>query len=119
GSRRLLRGNIDPEDPESVLLDLPEGFSKALPAALDAYRATLLDPPPAADFEIEDAAREKGSGVASFPRVRALVLVRGPTSAPDDDVILEVKELSDAVLLPHAPPDVSYDSVQDRVLRTS
>jgi len=115
GRRRLLRGSLDPEDPTSQLLDLPDACRNALPGTLEGYRGTLQSPPPASFFEILDAAREMGSGVASFPRVRLLVLVQGPSPAPEDDVILEVKELSDAIGPAHAPPDVSFDSVQSRV----
>ncbi len=119
GSRLLRRGIVDPTDPRSQLKDLPEACLHALPAALSAYRATLIAPPPPSFFQIEDAARELGSGVASFPRVRVLVLVRGPTASPDDDVILEIKEIGDALGLGHAPPDVSFDSLQSRVLHTT
>lgn len=64
----------------------------------------MIAPPPPSFFQIEDAARELGSGVASFPRVRVLVLVRGPTASPDDDVILpEIKELGGAWGLGHTP----------------
>jgi hypothetical protein len=51
--------------------------------------------------------------------VRLLVLVRGLTDSPDDDAILELKELADAVGPPHPPPDVSFDSVTSRVLHTT
>lgn len=119
GARRLRRGIPDPEDPSHVLRDLPPWFLDALPQAIEAYRGTLVDPPPAGFFTVLDAARELGSGVASFPRMRALVLVRGPSDAPEDDVILELKELPDSTVPSHPPPEVGYDSVQDRILRTS
>lgn len=119
GRRRLRRGGVDPEAPESRLLELPEACEAALPAAIEGYRATLADPPEASFFEILDAAREMGSGVASFPRVRVLVLVEGPTLSRDDDVILEVKELADAIGPGHAPPDVAFDSVPARVRLTT
>lgn len=115
GTRRLRRGSIDPEDPSSQLLDLPEACEAALKRTIEGYRGTLGDPPEASFFEILDAAREMGSGVASFPRVRVLVLVEGPTPSRDDDVILEVKELADAIGPGHAPPDVELDSVPSRV----
>ncbi|MEZ4314618.1 MAG: DUF2252 family protein [Polyangiaceae bacterium] len=119
GARRLRRGNLDPEEPDSVALDLPAWFLAALPAALDGYRGALIDPPAAGFFEVLDAVRELGGGIASYPRVRTLVLVRGPSDDPGDDVILELKELPDSAVLPHAPPEVAFDTVQDRILTTS
>lgn len=63
-----------------------------------------------------DAAREFGSGVASWPRVRVLALLRGPSDAPDDDVIVEVKEQGDSVTPGSPPPGVYFDDVPSRVL---
>lgn len=119
GGRRLVRGILDPEVPFHVLRDLPPSFLDALPQTLEAHRGTLIDPPPPDFFTVLDAARELGTGVASYPRVRALVLVRGPTAAPDDDVILELKELPDSAVISHPPPEVHHDSVQDRILDTT
>jgi uncharacterized protein (DUF2252 family) len=119
GRRRLLRGNIDPEEPDSALRGVPPWFLEALPQAVEAYRGTLIDPPPADDFHVLDAAREMGGGVASLPRVRVLLLVRGPTDAPEDDVILELKELIDATVPLHPPPEVYHGSIHDRILTTS
>lgn len=119
GERRLLRGAVDPEEPEHLLRDVPRWFLDALPATMEAYRGSLLDPPPSGFFTVLDAARELGSGVASYPRVRVLVLVRGPTDAADDDLILELKELPDSMAPAHAPPEVAFDTVQARILGTS
>jgi hypothetical protein len=66
-----------------------------------------------------DLARHFGSGVASWPRVRVLVLVRGPTDAIEDDVILELKELADSPASGWIEPGVYFDDVGDRVLATS
>ncbi len=118
-TRRLRRGVLSADEPTSAFEDASPDAVAALPALLDAYRSTLLSPPPARDLEILDVVREFGSGVASWPRVRLIVLVRGATDAPDDDFLLEVKELADAALLPRSPPDVAFDSVDDRVLETS
>lgn len=118
-TRSLRRGVIDPDEPEHALLDLPEVALEAIPGVLAGYRGTLIEPPPASFFEVLDAARERGTGVASFPRVRALVLVEGPSADPGDDVVLEIKELPEATVALHPPPDVAYDSVQARILGTS
>jgi uncharacterized protein (DUF2252 family) len=113
--RKLRRGVLDPAAPYQTYGDLPPQAYDALPAALEAYRQTLLDPPPAAYFTLLDAARVFGSGVASWAKVRVALLVRGPSDDPADDVILELKELTDAGLLPGYPPGVFYDSNPDRV----
>ncbi len=116
GARALLRGALDPTDPTDVLGELPRWAVASLPALFASYRATLPHPPDGRYFTVLDAARHFGSGVASFARVRLLVLVRGETDAPDDDVILEVKEQSDAVTPGGFAPDVWFDSNGARVL---
>ncbi|MFO0590768.1 MAG: DUF2252 family protein [Polyangiaceae bacterium] len=119
GTRIFKRGAIDPTNPTSLLYDLPGACKTALPEVLGRYRETLSDPPPPSFFEIQDMVRELGSGVASFPRVRVLVLLRGDSDSPDDDVLLEVKEIADAIGPSHAPSDVRFDSLQDRIQRTT
>ncbi len=119
GTRRLVRGALDPEEPTQTYQDLPPFVLDALPSTLEAYRLTLIDPPDPAFFTVLDAVREFGSGVASWPRIRIIALVRGPTDDPMDDVLLEIKELSDATLLPDYPPSFAFDTVGDRVLGTS
>jgi uncharacterized protein (DUF2252 family) len=115
GKRHLKRGILDPEEPTQWLGELPADARAALPEAIRKYRETLIAPPPAAFFELIDAAREYGSGVASWPRVRVLLLVRGPTDDPHDDVVLELKELADSGLGGWYLPGIAFDSVQDRV----
>ncbi|MDC3959904.1 DUF2252 family protein [Polyangium jinanense] len=117
--RRLRRGVLDPEEPTGVYLDVPPTAYAELPAAIEQYRKTLVDPPPPAFFTLLDAARELGSGVASFTRVRVILLVRGPTDDPGDDVVLELKELADSGLAGLYPPGVFYDGVAERVRRAS
>ncbi len=114
-TRTLRRGHVDPDDPTDVLESLPAWAIDALPALFAQYRLTLRTPPDARAFTVLDAARHYGSGVASFARVRLLVLVRGPTDAPDDDVVLEVKEQSDAVSPGGFVPSVWFDSIGARV----
>ncbi len=115
-ARTFLRGVPDPEDPQHVLAELPAFAREAIPTALAGYRSSLVVPVPAEELVVLDAVRELGSGVASWPRVRALVLVRGPSDAPDDDVILELKELTDSAISVSVPPFVHADDVQRRVL---
>lgn len=119
GVRRLRRGVLDAEEPTAGLADLPSLALEALPEALADYRETLLAPPEASWFQILDAARDFGSGVASWPRVRALVLVRGDSDALEDDVVLEIKELPDSGVAGLYPPGVYADSPGARVIATS
>lgn len=120
GDRRsLVRGPPADDDPQEVLSDLPEFALDALPDTLERYRGTLIDPPPRDFFRVLDAARLFGKGVASWPRLKILILVRGPSDAPDDDVILELKELVDSGVAGWYPPFVYYDSPQQRVRDTS
>ncbi len=116
-TRTLKRGALDPTDPEKVYSELPDFARAALPDMLAVYRKTLTRPPPLENFAVLDAVREMGSGVASWPKIRAILLLRGPTDAPSDDVLLEVKELADSGHSPGAPPHVAFDDVGDRIVR--
>jgi len=115
GRRRLLRGVLDEADPENTTESVSDTVATALPGTLGAYRQTLPVALPKAFFELKDAAREYGSGVASRPRVRILLLVEGPTTSLDDDVILELKEIADSGAPPVAEPSVSADDVGGRI----
>jgi len=119
GQRRLRRGVLDSADPEEALHELPLDGVEPLPGALMRYRATLLIAPEPAFFQVLDAARQVGSGVASWPRVRVLVVVRGASDAPEDDVVLELKEALDSGAEGWLPPGSYADDVQDRILRTT
>lgn len=119
GARRLKRGVLDPAEPAEKVLDLPTWALTRLPDTLLQYRQTLLNPPESAYFDLIDAARVVGSGVASWARVRVVLLVRGPTDDPQDDVLLELKELNDSGLGGHYPPFVHYDDVAERIRSTS
>jgi uncharacterized protein (DUF2252 family) len=119
GRRRLRRGTPDPAEPEWVLQELPRHARAALPEALEAYRRSLAAPPPPAELALLDAVRELGSGVASWSRVRLLVLVRGPTDDPADDAILELKELFDSGAAGWLPPGVWHEDLPGRLIEMS
>lgn len=120
GRRRLLRGPPDSSDPQEVLADLPRWAYDALPAVLSEYRlGRLIDPPSADALQLLDAARLFGKGVASWPRLKILLLLRGDTDAPDDDLILELKELGDAGVSGWRPPGVYFNDVQERIRMTT
>jgi uncharacterized protein (DUF2252 family) len=118
-TRTLVRGAPDPADPESFQAELPAWAARALPATIADYRRTLVAPTDPSFFTILDAVRVFGSGVASWPKIRALVLVRGPTDDPGDDVLLELKELTDSGNAAWLLPGVSFDTVGARVLATT
>ena len=117
GERRFVRGVPDPDAPGDGLADLVPTARGALPAALDAYRTTLLAPVAPETFAVLDAVRIFGRGVASRARVRLLVLVRGASDAPDDDVILELKEVgAGGAATTIVPPGVSSDDEAVRIV---
>ena len=119
GRRVLLRGVLDPLEPTARHIDLPAWAYAAIPDTLRRYRESLLNPPEPAYFNLLDAVRVLGSGVASWARLRVVLLVRGSTDDPGDDVLLELKELSDGGLGGHYPPFTRYDNVQERIRVTS
>lgn len=84
GQRHFRRGPPDPEEPSAALDDLPVGIVAELKRQFGS------------DFK--DAVRQFGSGVGSWPRVRALVLLEGPTELTDDDVVIELKEIGESAL---------------------
>jgi hypothetical protein len=117
--KRVLKRGVYGDDSQETLADLPRIARDTLPSALEAYRRSLVAPPEAKFFTVLDAARKFGGGVASWPRVRILVLVRGPSDSPDDDVVLEMRELIDSGLGVFGPQEVYFDSPVHRVLSTS
>lgn len=119
GLRRLRRGPLDPEDPQAFLGELPTFARGDVDAAIAAYRDTLVAPPSPEALRVLDAAREFGSGVASWPRLRVLVLVAGATPAADDDEILEIKELADSGARAWFPPGLLARDVGARIRRVS
>lgn len=119
GVRHLKRGVVDPADTQNVFVDVPPAAYKSLPEAIERWRGTLLAPPPRDQLVLLDAARELGSGVSSWPRVRVILLVRGPTDDPADDLLLELKELSDSGVAGLYPPGVFHDDVGQRVVAMS
>jgi len=115
GARAIRRGVLDPTQPEQVFIELSDDARAALPAVIETARQQMVSPPDAAFFTVVDAVRELGSGVASWPRVRAIVLVRGPSDSVDDDVMLEVKELADSGSPAVYPPFRPADNVAARM----
>lgn len=117
GARRLRRGVIDSSEPENLQADLPPDLVSALPALLARARQTMTAPPSPEAFTVLDAVREFGSGVASWPRVRIVVLVRGESDAPEDDLLLQVKEVVDSGAEGFLPPGRFAEDVPSRIRR--
>ncbi len=115
GVRRLVRGTPDPEQSWDTTRALPARSRIGMAATVADYRGTLPTPPPVTQLCALDAVQESGQGIGSFPRGRALVLTRGPTTERDDDVILEVKELPPQGSLP-LPAPTSFASPEARLL---
>lgn len=116
GVRTLKRGVLDPASPLNTYADLPAAPRAALRELLAEYRRSLVASPATEFFTVQDSVREFGSGVASWPRVRAIVLVRGPSDDPADDMLLEVKEEADPPSAGWTPPGVHFDTIQSRVI---
>ncbi len=119
GHRHLLRGAIDPSDPQHVFGDLPAAAYAALQDTLDAYQQTLVSPPPPGYFTVLDAVREYGAGVASWPNVRAVVLIQGGGGTSADNQLLEIQELPDSPLAHVFPPGLDVGDVSERNLLLS
>ena len=119
GVRRFRLGVLDPAEPEHALRALPAGVAASIPALLMAYRDGLQRAPGPRELEVLDAVREFGSGVASWPRVRVLVLVRGPTDDPADDEVLQIKEELESGADGWLPPGTYYDDPAARILATT
>jgi uncharacterized protein (DUF2252 family) len=115
GVRRLLRGAPDPAQPWDTTRALPARSRIGMAATVADYRGTLPAPPPVTELCALDAVQESGQGIGSFPRGRALVLTRGPTTERTDDVILEVKELPPQGSLP-LPVPTTFASPEARLL---
>jgi hypothetical protein len=84
---------------------------------MSRYESALPLTLPPGFLTVKDVTRVYGSGVASWPRVRLALLVEGPTTALEDDVILEAKELADSSWPAAFPPLVHGTSNAERVRR--
>lgn len=85
-------GILDPDEPTQHLAPLPAELHAGLQALVHAEKGA------SPEWELLDAARMFGSGVSSWPRVRVLLLLEGPTAERGDELVLELKELSESPL---------------------
>jgi len=129
--RTMIEGDIDParlvelgDYRQAVIEDtvrpVPAAIATRMPALIEQWRETLWDPSiaTAASTEILGITRRYGAGVSSYPFLRYYVLLAGPTAGPDDDVLLEVKEVRDPPPMPglRRPIDAPYPTNGARVV---
>lgn len=100
GRRRFALRVVEPPSPagfknDELIAATPEAQT-ALRAMWPAYVASLSGAFPAETLVIKDIAQRLGAGVSSYPLPRYYVLIEGPTSSPDDDRIVEAREVRDA-----------------------
>lgn len=90
---------------EDTLVPLDERQAAHLRALLDGWAASLEGDTAraGATWRLQASARRLGAGVASYPVLRYYALLEGPTDSLDDDVLLEVKQVLDAVPMPGLP----------------
>lgn len=103
--RRLEYGEHVQQVYEDTLVPLDERQEAHLHALLAGWATSLEGDAArdAAEWRTKASARRLGAGVASYPVLRYYALLEGPTESPDDDVLLEVKQVLDAVPMPGLP----------------
>lgn len=102
---------------EDSTRDVPARDRARIESLLEAYVPTLVDPSIAEGdaVTLKGLSRRFGAGVSSYPNLRWYALLEGPTTDLDDDVLLEIKQVWDAlpllglVRLPDAPFQTNGD----------
>ncbi len=69
-------------------------------------------------YRVLDAVRRYGTGVASFPAIRFTVLADTGSPDPEDDLLLNLREVVDPPLLPRISNQL-FDSPSDRLVQLS
>jgi uncharacterized protein (DUF2252 family) len=111
GERRLLADHDD-------LAPIDEGLRQALVASLPDYGATLsggLDFDESY-FEVKDVALRLHAGVASLGVPRFYLLVEGPTTSLDDDVLLDVKYAAAPTGLEYVDEEHGFSAEAERIV---
>lgn len=113
GARAMFFGEIETPVPWSMadhammlatdeVVPATDEEARLVAQVLASWPATLHDPavmsPSAA--ALKGVSRRYGAGVASFPAPRFYALLEGPTDAPEDDLLLELKRVYDPAGLP-------------------
>ena len=103
--RRVMRyGTIEASDDPRLYGDEVIPASKKhqdmVISGLMAYGQTTFKPKSSQMLRLKGISRRLGAGVSSYPVLRLYALIEGPTDGPDDDVLLELKEILDPALMP-------------------
>lgn len=98
GVRTMFHGDVE-RPVDGLITDRVQPPSEAdarlVRGLLAGYPATLLEPAETDFFAIKGISQRLGAGVSSYPLRRFYALVEGPTTALDDDRLLEIKEVLD------------------------
>ncbi len=85
---------------EDRVLDVDAEQAGWLDRAIEASRPGTLDEQAAS---VLLRARRIGAGVSSYAAYRFVVVLAGPTSSPDDDLLVELKETREGLIVPGLP----------------
>jgi len=96
-------GAFEIEVHSDTVLEPTPAERELVEAVLREYPASLEQPIALEQFELLGLSRRLGSGVSSYPVPRFYLLLAGPSESPDDDVLLEAKQVLDPILLPDTP----------------
>jgi hypothetical protein len=107
GVRAVPFGDLDPVGADGVvekrLLPVSDEAAAYLDAAIARWRTTALLPLDAAAARPKLRMRRLGAGVASYAALRFYVVLEGATAAPEDDLVVELKEERDGVAITALP----------------
>ncbi len=122
GLRVLAVGDLEPVAPDNVLEDrlFPVTADEAswLDRAIEQWRRDVgLD---AVSARVLLRGRRIGAGVASYPARRYNLVLAGATAAPDDDLLVELKETRDSFVVPRVPQlaAAEWNNPAERVVAT-
>lgn len=122
GRRVMLLGDVVDPRADGVWIDTMRAVDvrerATVAAAIASWRPTAIGALSPAAATIKDVGRRLGAGVASYPVPRYYALLEGASAAPDDDVIVELKESTDPPPLAGLPPPglVTFASAAERVV---
>lgn len=129
GRRSMFFGDVEPpmtvaygEVTQAVFQDTVQPIGarerELVEGLLGRYPESRITPVDPAALRIKGVSRRLGAGVSSYPVDRFYVLVEGPSEAVEDDVLLELKQVFDAVPTPGLVryPSQPYSSNAERVV---
>jgi uncharacterized protein (DUF2252 family) len=103
GARAIAFGDVEPVDPDGVIAFRlePVGVDDELwiDRVVETWRTRVAMP--AGEILLET--RKIGQGVSSYASLRYLVVLSGPSTGPEDDLLIELKEEGEGVLVRGVP----------------